>query len=110
MPQARDLPTVGWREWIGLPELGVPRIKAKLDTGARSSSLHVFDLEAFRRREEDWVRFGIHPLQRNHRKTVWAEARVLEHRRIRSSSGQKSRCARSSSPRSSSSASAGPSS
>jgi hypothetical protein len=78
MPQARDLPTVGWREWIGLPELGVPRIKAKLDTGARSSSLHVFDLEAFRRREEDWVRFGIHPLQRNHRKTVWAEARVLE--------------------------------
>jgi hypothetical protein len=85
--RSRPLPVVGWREWVALPELGVRSVKAKIDTGARSSSLHVFDLETFRRRGKEFVRFGIHPLQRNHRKTVWAEVEVLERRRVRSSSG-----------------------
>jgi len=76
---------------VALPELGVARIKAKVDTGARSSSLHAFDLENFRRDGEDWVRFGIHPVQRNSRVTIEAEAAVLEYRSVRSSSGKATR-------------------
>lgn len=78
---------IGWREWVSLPELGIRRIKPKIDTGARSSSLHAFDVEFFRRRGEEWVRFRVHPLQRDSRKTVKAEAEVLEMRRVRASSG-----------------------
>ncbi|MEX0585567.1 MAG: RimK/LysX family protein, partial [Pirellulales bacterium] len=78
---------VGWREWVGLPQLGVPAIKAKIDTGARSSSLHAFSVETFRRRGALWVRFQIHPRQRSIAKSIRAEARVLEHRSVRSSSG-----------------------
>lgn len=83
-----ELPLVGWREWLALPDLGVKAVKAKIDTGARTSSLHVFDLETFSRRGVDWVRFGLHPLQRDSLDTIRAEARVLEYRRVRSSTGQ----------------------
>lgn len=79
--------TIGWREWVSLPELGIPAIKAKIDTGARSSSLHAFDVETFRRGKDEWVRFQVHPLQRSTQRTVAGEARVLEYRRVRSSNG-----------------------
>jgi hypothetical protein len=78
---------VGWREWVALPGLGVPRIKAKIDTGARSSSLHAFQVESFRRGGREWVRFVIHPLQRDSRRTIQAEAAVIERRKVTSSSG-----------------------
>jgi hypothetical protein len=84
------LPVIGWREWVGLPELGIKTIKAKVDTGARSSSLHAFDPEHFERDGEKWVRFSIHPVQRTSEKLVAAEARVLEFRSVRSSSGRAS--------------------
>ena len=83
----KDLPVIGWREWIGLPELGVKRIKVKVDTGARSSALHVFDMKEFLQDEEPWVRFKVHPQQRKTDKTVSCVARILEYRDIRSSSG-----------------------
>lgn len=84
------LPLVGWREWVGLPQLEVPQIKAKLDTGARTSSLHAFDLERFERKGRPWVRFNVHAKQRSAKPEIACEAEVLEERRVRSSSGHAS--------------------
>lgn len=78
---------VGWREWVSLPELNVAAIKAKIDTGANTSSLHAFDIERFRRDGTDLVRFRIHPIQRSIRRAIQAEAPLLEMRRVRSSNG-----------------------
>lgn len=80
-------PVTGWREWVALPQLGIVAIKAKIDTGARSSSLHAFDVETFRKGRALWVRFSVHPLQRRIDGAVAAEARVVEHRSVRSSNG-----------------------
>jgi hypothetical protein len=79
--------TCGWREWVSLPGIGVETIKAKIDTGARSSSLHAFNIETFERDGQAWVSFIIHPLQRDTKTTLNAEAPVLEYRHVRSSSG-----------------------
>ncbi|MFT5698526.1 MAG: hypothetical protein ACI8ZB_001381 [Desulforhopalus sp.] len=88
MPTKTDtLPVVGWREWVALPDLGIKTIKVKVDSGARSSSLHAFDLETFQRDGVQWVRFTVQPVQRSHDKTVVVEAIVLEFRSVRSSSG-----------------------
>lgn len=81
---------VGWREWVVLPDLGVERIKAKVDTGARSSSLHAYDIRRFERKGVDMVRFKVHPLQDDFRTTVEAEAELLEMRKVRSSNGVQS--------------------
>ncbi|CAN5399121.1 RimK/LysX family protein [soil metagenome] len=77
----------GWREWVSLPEIGVPWIKAKLDTGARSSAIHAFDLEEFERDGDAWVRYSVHPWQANDDDPVQVESRVLDTREVRSSSG-----------------------
>jgi hypothetical protein len=77
----------GWREWVSLPGLGVPWIKAKLDTGARSSALHAFDVDDFERDDETWVRYVVRPWQRSDQDLVVAESRVLDRREVRSSSG-----------------------
>lgn len=79
---------VGWREWIALPHLGLPAIKAKVDTGAKTSSLHAFDIETFREGELERVRFSVHPLQENERLVVRAVADVVDERTIVSSNGQ----------------------
>ncbi|MEM7783015.1 MAG: RimK/LysX family protein [Planctomycetota bacterium] len=83
----KDLPVIGWREWIGLPDFGVKNIKVKVDTGARSSAIHVFDLKEFDRDGSAWVKFKIHPQQRKSDKTILCEAKILDYREIRSSSG-----------------------
>lgn len=82
-----DRPALGWREWIALPDLGVAHLKAKVDTGARTSSLHAFDLEWFENESGSWVRFEIHPWQRSTNGAVVAEAPVVSTRDIKSSSG-----------------------
>lgn len=77
----------GWREWVALPELGVGSIKAKLDTGARTSTLHAFRLKRFRREGLPMVRFEIHPVQRSAASAIQVEAPVRDERRIRDSGG-----------------------
>lgn len=85
-----SLPIIGWREWVGLPALGITSIKAKVDSGARSSSLHAFDIRHFEKDGEQYVRFCVHPYQRKTDSVVETEAKVLEFRSIRSSSGEAS--------------------
>lgn len=86
--RAKNLQIIGWREWVSLPDLGVEKIKAKVDTGARSSSLHVFDVEKFVLDGVEMVRFQIHPLQRKKKNTITATAPILEYRSVKSSSGK----------------------
>ncbi|MFC4242357.1 ATP-dependent zinc protease [Gryllotalpicola reticulitermitis] len=78
---------VGWREWVGLPGLGVPWVKAKIDTGAQTSALHAFGLREFTRDDRRWVRFEVHPWQRSSRDGAKVELPVHDRRRVRSSSG-----------------------
>ncbi|GAA3947573.1 ATP-dependent zinc protease [Microbacterium soli] len=79
--------TTGWREWVSLPDLGVDWIKAKIDTGARTSSLHAFDVTEFTRDGEEWVRFAVHPWQETRADAVAHECPVHDRRAVRSSSG-----------------------
>ena len=78
---------VGWREWVSLPEVGMPWIKAKLDTGARTSAVHAFDVEEFTRDDDLWVRYTVQPWQGSLEDPLQVQSRVIDRREVRSSSG-----------------------
>lgn len=80
--------TIGWREWVSLPELGVVEIKAKVDTGADSSSLHAFNLERFDDNGTPMVRFEIHPRQRKRRPSIDCVAEVVGERMVKNPGGR----------------------
>ncbi len=83
------MPILGWREWIALPELGINAIKAKVDTGARTSVLHAFNVEPFMEKSVDKVRFSIHPIQRRTDKEIVCSADIVDQRWVTDSGGHK---------------------
>lgn len=81
-------PTIGWREWVRLPELGDALVKAKVDTGARTSTLHAFDVTEVEDDDEQRVAFAFHPNQDDEETEVRAEARLVDRRNVTASNGQ----------------------
>jgi hypothetical protein len=81
--------TLGWREWIYFVDLPLPPIKAKVDTGARTSCLHAFELSSFEREGSKWIRFHVHPDQRNNDIVAICEAPASDRRQVSDSGGHR---------------------
>jgi len=79
---------VGWREWIGLPEFGINRIKVKIDTGARTSAIHAFRVRKIDDEDEPRVEFYLHPVQRRRKPEIHCLARIVDERIVKSSNGK----------------------
>lgn len=88
---SKQLPIIGWREWLALPELNIPKIKVKVDTGARTSALHAFWIEAYKRNHQQWVKFAIHPDQHNTHDMIECDVPVKDRRMVTDSGGHKQR-------------------
>ena len=80
---------LGWREWCALPDLGIPAIKAKIDTGAKTSALHAFKIEPFEADGRAMLRFWVHPVQKNDQFELECVAAVKEQRVVSDSGGHK---------------------
>jgi hypothetical protein len=89
MNTPKELLTLGWREWVGLPALKIRQIKAKVDTGARTSALHAFKLRSFVEGNKERVEFQMHPIQNDNETVVSCIADVLDKRVVTDSGGHK---------------------
>ena len=85
----KKLKTIGWREWVGLPGLGIDQIKAKIDTGARTSALHAFALRPFIVGDKQKICFDIHPIQNNTDVIVTCTADIIDKRWVSDSGGHR---------------------
>ena len=85
----RKLKFIGWREWVALPELGINQIKTKVDTGARTSALHAFELRPFKEGNQDKICFDIHPIQGNADIIITCTATIIDKRWVTDSGGHK---------------------
>ncbi|MHB1948056.1 MAG: ATP-dependent zinc protease family protein [Gammaproteobacteria bacterium] len=85
----KKLPIIGWREWVALPELGIDLIKAKVDTGARTSALHAFALKPYKEGNQDKISFDIHPIQNDTSKIITCTADVIDLRWVTDSGGHR---------------------
>ncbi|OIQ00144.1 MAG: hypothetical protein AUK35_03120 [Zetaproteobacteria bacterium CG2_30_46_52] len=79
---------IGAQEWCAFPELGIPAIKMRVDSGAKTSSIHAFDIKKFERDGVEWVSFDVHPLQRDKKTTKRCEHVLVDRRHIKSSTGE----------------------
>jgi hypothetical protein len=84
-----EILTLGWREWVGLPDLGLPKIKAKVDTGARTSALHAFMLRPFVDDGVQRIEFHLHPHQRDNKTMLACSADVVDRRTVTDSGGHR---------------------
>ncbi len=80
---------IGWEEWCGFPQLNLPAVKAKIDTGAKTSSLHADNLKVFQKDGVDFIQFEVHPIQKNREITVICEAPIIDYRTVTSSNGER---------------------
>jgi hypothetical protein len=80
---------IGWREWVTLPDLDIPVIKGKIDTGAKTSSLHAFDITLEEKGEKTYVNFKVHPLQEDETLEVSCRALLVDQRVVSDSGGHK---------------------
>jgi len=80
---------IGWREWLSLPDLDIPLIKAKIDTGAKTSAIHATEIEPFRYNHQDYVRFTVQPVQYNQTINISCQAALIDEREITDSGGHK---------------------
>jgi len=80
---------VGWREWVTLPELGISQLEAKVDTGAKTSAIHAYELQPFEQDGQAYVRFGIHPDRHNTTLSLHCQAPIIDRRQVSDSGGHK---------------------
>ncbi|MBB63898.1 MAG: ATP-dependent zinc protease [Waddliaceae bacterium] len=87
MRKPKTLSLIGWREWCVCSQLDIPAIKAKIDTGAKTSSLHAANIVPFKKGDNKYVRFLVHPLQGHAEVELECEALVIDYRGVMSSNG-----------------------
>ena len=89
LSEREKLSVIGWREVLALPYLGITKIETKIDTGARSSAIHAFDLHIFQQQDgKEMIRFQVHPYGEHSKETIVVETELLDRRLVRSSNGQ----------------------
>lgn len=86
---ATERTIIGWREWLSIPNLGISAIKAKIDTGAKTSAIHAFEVDPFQKSGTRMVRFKIHPLQKRTDIILTCESPVADRRMVTDSGGHK---------------------
>ena len=83
----KDKKTIGNQEWCAFPELGILAIKARVDSGAKTSSIHAFNITTYLREDVQWVKFEVHPVQRNDQISIQCECPIIDQRDVKSTSG-----------------------